>query len=93
MLQGKALHLPPQPASGIRDNRERGSVGDFLRSKLQPGQRREASLQKLDAIPQSRPLTQLRREFEHVYSPEHPLRVALNELQSVEVMRIIEGKG
>lgn len=35
--QGKASTKPTLPLSGIRDNYKRGSVGDFLRAKIQGG--------------------------------------------------------
>ncbi len=37
-------------------------------------------------------LTALRRKFEEVYAPSHPLRAALQKLHTLEPVRIIEGK-
>jgi hypothetical protein len=35
----------------------------------------------------------LRRKFEELYAPSHPLRAALQKLHTLEPIRIIEGKG
>jgi len=37
-------------------------------------------------------LSTLRKKFEEVYDIEHPLRAALDKLQTLETVRIIEGK-
>ena len=52
----------------------------------------QAGLPALDAIPEPQRLSRLRKEFERVYDLQHPLRAALHDLQTVEEVRIIEGK-
>jgi adenine-specific DNA-methyltransferase len=52
----------------------------------------QASLPALDAIPETQRLSRLRKEFECVYDLQHPLRAALHDLQTVEEVRVIEGK-
>ena len=52
----------------------------------------QAGLPALDAIPEAQRLSRLRKEFERVYDLQHPLRAALHDLQTVEEVRIIEGK-
>jgi type I restriction-modification system DNA methylase subunit len=52
----------------------------------------QASLPALDGIPEPQRLSRLRKEFERVYDLQHPLRAALHDLQTVEEVRIIEGK-
>jgi hypothetical protein len=53
---------------------------------------RQAGLPPLDVIPAPQRLSRLRKEFERVYDLQHPLRAALHDLQTVEEVRIIEGK-
>ncbi len=45
----------------------------------------------IDAIPESERRPRLRAEFEKLYDANHPLRVALSKLQTLEVVGIIEG--
>ena len=52
----------------------------------------ETGLPALETIPETERLSRLREEFERVYDLQHPLRAALHELQTVEEVRIIEGK-
>ena len=52
----------------------------------------QASLPTLDGIPEPQRLSRLREEFERAYDLEHPLLAALHDLQTVEEVRIIEGK-
>ena len=37
-------------------------------------------------------LAALRRKFEEIYAPTHPLRAALQKLHTLEPIKIIEGK-
>ena len=53
---------------------------------------KEAGLPPLDGIPETQRVSRLREEFEGVYDLQHPLRAALHDLQTVEEVRIIEGK-
>jgi hypothetical protein len=46
---------------------------------------------KTDSFPPENRLDRLRSQFEELYSPSHPLRGALFALQSLEVVRTIEG--
>jgi hypothetical protein len=52
----------------------------------------QGGLPALEAIPEAQRLSRLRKEFEHIYNLQHPLRAALHYLQTVEEVRIIEGK-
>ena len=52
----------------------------------------QAVLPALDAIPEAHRLSRLCKEFERVYDLQHLLRAALHDLQTVEEVRIIEGK-
>ena len=49
------------------------------------------SLPEMNTLPESTRLPRLRAAFEQTYETSHPLRGALFELGSVEVVRIIEG--
>jgi len=51
-----------------------------------------ADLTNLDDIPEPDRLNYLHKEFERIYDLKNPLRAALHDLQTVEVVRIIEGK-
>jgi hypothetical protein len=52
----------------------------------------EAQFPVLSEIPEARRLAVLRETFERIYDLQHPLRAALHDLQTVEEVRIIEGK-
>jgi hypothetical protein len=52
----------------------------------------QADLPNLDTIPESDRLRHLRRLFETLYDGAHPLRIALDKLQTLDTIRIIEGK-
>ena len=52
----------------------------------------QANLPTLDSVPKSQRLSSLRAEFERLYDLGHPIRSALHDLQTVEEVRIIEGK-
>lgn len=53
-----------------------------------------ANLPRVDREPRNpaTQLTALRRKFEDLYAPSHPLRAALQKLHTLEPIRIIEGK-
>lgn len=51
-----------------------------------------AGFPELDAIPESRRLPQMRKLFETLYDGAHPLRIALDKLQTLDTVRVIEGK-
>jgi len=53
-----------------------------------------ASLPQVDRDPRDpdAQLSALRRKFEDLYSPSHPLRAALQKLHTLDPIRIIEGK-
>lgn len=46
----------------------------------------------LDTIPEPDRLRRLRQLFETLYDGTHPLRIALDKLQTLDTVRIIEGK-
>jgi len=51
-----------------------------------------ARLEPLAALPPGQELSRLRAKFEDLYQPTHPLRQSLFALDSIEEVRIIEGK-
>ena len=51
-----------------------------------------AALPTLDSIPAPQRLPRLRELFETHYHPDHPLRVSLGKLQTLDTIRIIEGR-
>lgn len=53
-----------------------------------------ANLPRVDREPHdpAAHLTALRRKFEEIYTPSHPLRAALQKLHTLDPIRIIEGK-
>jgi hypothetical protein len=51
-----------------------------------------AQLPDLAAILEKDRLGVLRKKFEEIYDIEHPLRIALDKLQTLDTVRIIEGK-
>jgi len=56
---------------------------------------KESSMTQLPAketIPEEDRLPRLRRLFETLYDGTHPLRIALAKLQTLDTVRIIEGK-
>ncbi len=52
----------------------------------------KAKLPDIDSIPEDDRLPRLRRLFETLYDGTHPLRIALAKLQTLDTVRIIEGK-
>ena len=46
----------------------------------------------ISAIPEEDRLPRLRTLFETLYDGTHPLRIALDKLQTLDTVRIIEGK-
>ena len=51
-----------------------------------------SSLTELNQLPESERLPRLRADFERTYETSHPLRGALFNLGSLEVVRVIEGR-
>ena len=51
-----------------------------------------ANLPALDTLPTTQRLSRLRELFETHYHPDHPLRVSLGKLQTLDTIRIIEGR-
>ena len=45
----------------------------------------------LEKIPEEQRLLHLRGDFERLYDLQHPMRAALHDLQTLEVVRIVEG--
>lgn len=43
-------------------------------------------------LPETDRLLLLRRKFEELHDGAHPLRIALDQLQTLDTVRIIEGK-
>ncbi len=52
----------------------------------------QAALPESDSISAADPLPKLRQAFEKLYDGTHPLRIALDKLQTLDTVRIIEGK-
>ena len=52
----------------------------------------QAKLPNIDTVAQSQRLTTLREKFADLYDANHPLRIALDKLQTLDTVRIIEGK-
>jgi len=52
----------------------------------------KAKLPAIEAIPEETRLPRLRTLFEALYDGLHPLRIALDKLQTLDTVRIIEGK-
>ena len=52
----------------------------------------QADLPDITRIPEESRLSTLRKKFEEIYDGAHPLRMALHQLQTIETVRIIEGK-
>jgi type I restriction-modification system DNA methylase subunit len=52
----------------------------------------KAKLPSLDTLPEADRLPHLRTLFESLYDGTHPLRIALSKLQTLDTVRIIEGK-
>ncbi|HAB16476.1 MAG TPA: hypothetical protein DCE44_08500 [Verrucomicrobiales bacterium] len=51
-----------------------------------------ARLPDVNALPETERLPRLRQKFEELHDGAHPLRVALDKLQTLDTVRIIEGK-
>jgi hypothetical protein len=52
----------------------------------------QGGLPDVNAIPERERLPQLRRLFETFYDGSHPWRIALDKLQTLDAVRVIEGK-
>jgi hypothetical protein len=52
----------------------------------------QAQLPHLQSIPEPERLSRLRQLFEAIHDGAHPLRIALDKLQTLDTVRIIEGK-
>ncbi len=52
----------------------------------------KAKLPDVDALAEKDRLPRLRQKFEELHDGAHPLRIALDKLQTLEIVRIIEGK-
>jgi adenine-specific DNA-methyltransferase len=52
----------------------------------------QTRLPDINAIPEPDRLPRLRLLFESLYDGAHPLRIALTKLQTLDTVRIIEGK-
>ena len=51
-----------------------------------------ANLPDVTALPEAEHLPRLRQKFEELHDGAHPLRIALDKLQTLDTIRIIEGK-
>jgi hypothetical protein len=51
-----------------------------------------AALPDVTALPEAVRLPRLRQKFEELHDGAHPLRIALDKLQTLDTVRIIEGK-
>ena len=52
----------------------------------------QAGLPDIETIAESQRLPTLREKFEDLYEGQHPVRIALDKLQTLDTVRIIEGK-
>ena len=52
----------------------------------------QAGLPKLNSIPKGDRLPRFRTIFETLYDGAHPIRIALDKLQTLDTVRIIEGR-
>jgi adenine-specific DNA-methyltransferase len=52
----------------------------------------QAALPDVNALPEAQRLPRLRQKFEELHDGTHPLRTALDKLQTLDTIRIIEGK-
>lgn len=52
----------------------------------------QAQLPDINSIPEPDRLKTLRAKFAELYDGGHPLRIALDKLQTLNTVRIIEGK-
>ena len=52
----------------------------------------KAELPAVESIPEKDRLPRLHRLFETLYDSTHPLKLALNKLQTLDSVQIIEGK-
>jgi hypothetical protein len=52
----------------------------------------QANLPDVTALPEAERLKRLRRLFETLHDGAHPLKIALDKLQTLDIVRIIEGK-
>jgi hypothetical protein len=52
----------------------------------------QAGLPALDSLPEAERLPTLRETFEDLYEGHHAVRIALDKLQTLEPVRIIEGQ-
>ena len=52
----------------------------------------QAKLPDIHTLAESQRLPTLREKFEDLFDPNHPLRIALDKLQTLDTIRIIEGK-
>lgn len=80
----------PSNTSGLRGNPARRTVADFLRAMGQPGE--QAQIPDPASLPETERLGTLRKKFEQLHDGAHPLRIALDKLQTLDTVRIIEGK-
>ncbi len=52
----------------------------------------KARLPEISMIPDADRLKIQRKKFEELYNCDHPLKIALEKLQTMGIVRIIEGK-
>jgi adenine-specific DNA-methyltransferase len=52
----------------------------------------QVRLPDVTALPEPDRLPRLRQKFEELHDGAHPLRIALDKLQTLDTVRIIEGK-
>ena len=52
----------------------------------------QAKLPEISGIPEPERLPRMRKLFETLHDGAHPLRIALDKLQTLDTVRIIEGK-
>lgn len=74
-------------ASGLYFPEEVHGAGLRLFDLVEPAQ-----LPDLSTLAEPQRLTTLREKFEDLHDPTHPLRLALDQLQTLDTIRIIEGK-
>ncbi len=79
------LYFPEEVKGSLKEEGGswKGSLFDLVEA---------AGLPDVTALPEPDCLPRLRRKFEELHDGAHPLRRALGQLQTLETIRIIEGR-
>lgn len=79
------LYFPEEVRGSLKD--EGGMMKGSLFTLVE-----EAELPDIEKLPEADRLPRLRQKFEELHDGAHPLRQALDKLQTLDTVRIIEGK-